>query len=548
MAKIIERVVFKYLFNYFRENFMISVWQSGFLPGMSTITQLIEIYDQFCRAVSHGKDIRVVFLDISKAFDRVWHAGLLFKLKQHGIKGKLLSWLMNYLKDRQQRVTINGATSEWGDIEAGVPQGSVLGPLLFLIFINDVTHVTKFCKIRLFADDTCLFIEVDNHEEAARMLNEDLISINDWSKKWLVSFSPKKTEEMIITNKAPTNHPAIKLNNYPIKTVEHHKHLGLTFSNDLTWKKHVYEIGKKAFNCLGLLRPHKMSMDRRTLETLYKSFIRPVLEYADVVWHIPSDNRHVLDILERVQLEAARVVTGATRRCSTEGLYAEVGWEKLSMRRNFHRALQMFKITIDKAPQYLQDLIPNPITARTRYTLRNRNDLQVPFARLQTYSESFFPSATRQWNALPIQTRSSASIPTFKTNYLKQFPRPSPIQLYYHGLRAPSVAHARMRIGCSMLNYHLYNNLHVISSPKCHCILNVDETPDHYFTECPWYTFDRRILYAELLNIQNLPPINANLLLFGTTLLDAGANLKIFKLVHHFITKTTRFDYTHFST
>ena len=102
---------------------MISVWQSGFLPGVSTVTQLIEIYDHFCKAVSQGKDIRVVFLDISKAFDRVWHAGLLHKLKKHGIKGRLLSWLMNYLHDRKQRVIINGVYSDWGNIEAACPRG-----------------------------------------------------------------------------------------------------------------------------------------------------------------------------------------------------------------------------------------------------------------------------------------------------------------------------------------------------------------------------------------------------------------------------------------
>jgi hypothetical protein len=192
-AKIFEKIVFKYIFNYFRDNFMISIWQSGFLPGVSTVTQLTEIYDQFCRAVSKGKDIRVVFLDISKAFDRVWHAGLIYKLKKHGIKGRLLTWLIDYLRDRQQRVIINGVASEWGKIEAGVPQGSVLGPLLFLIFINDITHVVNHCHIRLFADDTCLYIEVDDHLDAAGQINEDLEKIHDWSNNWLVDFSPQKT-------------------------------------------------------------------------------------------------------------------------------------------------------------------------------------------------------------------------------------------------------------------------------------------------------------------------------------------------------------------
>jgi hypothetical protein len=273
IAKVFERVVFKYLFNYFRDNFMISIWQSGFLLGTSTVTQLIEIYDQFCKAVSNGKDIRVVFLDISKAFDRVWHDGLIHKLKAHGIKGMLLKWLMSYLKDRQQRVVINGATSDWGRIKAGVPQGSVLGPLLFLIFINDITHVVRHCKIRLFADDTCLYIEVDEPEQAAAALNEDLTHIQDWADTWLINFSPPKTEDLLISNKKPRPHPPLELGAQPIKKVTSHKHLGVHLTSDLSWTTHVEETAKKANRTLGIIRPLKNKLDRKSLETLYTSFV-----------------------------------------------------------------------------------------------------------------------------------------------------------------------------------------------------------------------------------------------------------------------------------
>lgn len=286
IAKVFERVVFKHLFNFFKDTFKKTLDQSGFLPGNSTVTQLVEIYNQFCKAVSEGKEIRVVFLDISKAFDRVWHAGLLHKLKGHGITGRLLRWLTSYLTDRQQRVTI-----KWkllGEIRAGVPQGSVLGPLLFLIFINDITHVIRRCSIRLFADDTCLLIEVGEPNEAAEILNENLGHISKWAEKWLVTFSPPKTEQMLITNKPPRTHPPLTLNNLTITTVKHHKHLGLHLSCNLTWKKHAEKIAKKANKCLGILRPLKFTLDRASLETLYKSFIRPILEYADVVWDIPD--------------------------------------------------------------------------------------------------------------------------------------------------------------------------------------------------------------------------------------------------------------------
>jgi hypothetical protein len=184
LGKILEKIVFKYVYNHFRDNFLLTVWQSGFLIGHSTVTQLIEIHTKFCKAVSEGKEIKVVFLDISKAFDRVWHKGLLEKLSKFGIRGSLLDWFTSYLRDRIQRVIINGQCSEWTSIKAGVPQGSVLGPLLFLVYINDIVNVVKNCNIRLFADDTCLFIEIDNKDTAEELVNEDLNHIHVWANNW----------------------------------------------------------------------------------------------------------------------------------------------------------------------------------------------------------------------------------------------------------------------------------------------------------------------------------------------------------------------------
>jgi hypothetical protein len=540
IAKVFEKVVFKHLFNFFRANFTISLWQSGFLPGHSTVTQLIEIYDEFCKAVEKGKEIRVVFLDISKAFDRVWHAGLLNKLHGSGIRGRLLQWLKNYLTDRQQRVTINGAKSEWGNILAGVPQGSVLGPLLFLIFINDITHVIRRCNIRLFADDTCLFVEVDEPAEAAAILNDNLEEIQHWADKWLVTFSPPKTEELLITNKAPRNHPPLFLNNQPITKVNHHKHLGVYLSDNLGWKKNTEEIAKKANRCLGILRPLKFILDRASLETLYKSFIRPILEYADIVWDTPDAHRHSLDILDRVQLEAARLVTGATARCSTENLYREVGWESLALRRRLHRATMMFKIMTGLAPESLQQKIPNRVEARTRYQLRNRGDLQVAVTRLITYSQSFFPNAVRLWNSFTEAITGSQSVASFKHSYLKETPRPTANPLYYRGGRRAAVTHSRIRIGCSSLNADLNRELHVIDSPSCACTAGVEETAEHFFLQCQTYAAERQTLLLGL-ELLDHPNPNTDLLLYGDSTKLLNHNAEIFKLVQQFITDSNRF-------
>ena len=201
VSKVFEKIVFKYVYNHLKDNFVLTDFQSGFLPGRSTVTQLIEVYHMFCSSIDNEKEVRVIFLDIAKAFDRVWHKGILHKLQKAGIDGNLLLWFESYLSDRRQRVVNNGQTSEWGDISAGVPQGAVLGPSSFLIYINDLSSEVTHCNIRFFADDTCLFI-VDDREESVAKINADLEQINKWSKKWLVTFSPSKTKSLIVSNKS----------------------------------------------------------------------------------------------------------------------------------------------------------------------------------------------------------------------------------------------------------------------------------------------------------------------------------------------------------
>jgi hypothetical protein len=396
LSKIFEKIVFKYMFNYFKSHFKIALEQAGFLPGSSTVTQLLELYNQFCQAVTDGKEIRIVFLDISKAFDRVWHKGLLKKLKSAGITGKLLAWLKNYLLDRQQRVGLNGQFSEWGKIKAGVPQGSVLGPLLFLIFINDLTHIASKCKIRLFADDTCLFIEVDDPLEAATDLNNELSLIEEWADKWLVTFSPPKTKEMVLTKrKVKRNHPPLKLNNQLIISVPNHKHLGITLSSDLSWGDHVDQITTKANRLLNYLTPLKMKLDRKTLEIAYFSFIRPILEYGDIVWDITKENDHTLDPIEQCNANAARLVCGATARCNRAKLYEENKWESMTDRRKNHRLTMLYKMVYQLVPQLLYNLLPTKVEKRTHHNLRSKNDIDTPYARIDAHKYSFLPSTIR---------------------------------------------------------------------------------------------------------------------------------------------------------
>jgi len=179
-----------------------------------------------------------------------------------GIDGNLLEWFKSYLSERVQRVVINGQYSNWANVDAGVPQGSVLGPLLFIIYINDISSVINHCNIRLFADDTCLFIEVDNRADTATNIENDLANIEKWAERWLVTFAPEKTKSLTISNKHDANlNPDIHFKGHVVEKVLAHTYLGLLFTSNLSWNPHIATVELKARKKLNMLLPLKFKLD-----------------------------------------------------------------------------------------------------------------------------------------------------------------------------------------------------------------------------------------------------------------------------------------------
>ena len=534
VAKVFERIVFKYVYNHFRDNFVLSVHQSGFLPGCSTETQLLEVYHKFCTAVDQGKEVRVVFLDISKAFDKVWHKGLLYKLQRCGISGALLDWFSSYLTDRQQRVVINGKNSSWGQINAGVPQGSVLGPLLFLIYINDLTQVVKYCNIRLFADDTCLFIEVDNREQTARNVNHDLSAIEMWAKNWLVTFSPQKTKSLTISTKRDAHlNPPLHFMDSLIDEVSDHKYLGLILSGNLKFNPHIDSICLKARQRLSIIQPLKFKLDRKSLETIYFAFILPVAEYGKIVWGGSCDTH--IDKIEKIHVDAMRFVTGATARSSIQRLYSETGWQSIRSRIDMAKIVMLFKIKNQSAPNYLYELLPKDNVDLICYNLRNNDNIKVPHTRREALRLSFFPSAIRLWNKLKPSVRNSQSLNALKLTLRKSLPD-KPV-LHYYGKRWTAVHHARLRMQCSKLNHDLCYRLYVRDNPACKCGATREDA-SHFFFDCPMYEDIRNTLFAA---VTKHTACNLETLLFGNKQLSIGVNRYIFDAVHTFIEQSNRF-------
>jgi hypothetical protein len=362
-------------------------------------------------------------------------------------------------------------------------------------------------------------------------LNEDLANISGWTKQWLISFSPEKSETITFSKRkdASANYPII-LNGKQIKEVECHKHLGFWFSRDLSWSKHFDSTIADCAPRLSLMKALNFTLDRKSLQTIYTAFIRPKLEYGDVVFAGAPVNQ--LNKLDKIEIEAIKIITGAIARTPTAAIYKEYGQKLLGERRFAHVLSYFYKIHYGFAPEYLVDILLKYTNVRN-YGTRDKSTYRLPFSRSTAFLNSFFPRTIRLWNNLDLEIQNSLSLPTFKNSI-------SPItkeqKILYYGERWSNVHHARMRMGCSKLNSHLHFNIHVIPTPRCLCG-HINETPEHFFFNCPITTPMRNTL---LNNLRLLGPLYINDLLYGYADKPVNDNIQLFKCVHKFIKDSKR--------
>ena len=359
-GKIFEKVIYSSIYEFLEKNSLLSAKQSGFRPGDSTTNQLLAITHEIFSSFNCNPplDVRSVYLDISKAFDRVWHEGLIFKIRQCGIRGNLTKLLTSFLSERQQRTVINGKFSMWGDVSAGVPQGSILGPLLFLVYINDLPDGLE-SNVRIFADDTSLFSVVHDPQLSSDIINSDLSLIKLWAHQWKMSFNPepsKQAVQLIFSRKRDQlAHPEIYFNDIQVSSVDEHKHLGLILDEKLTFSSHIKELLGKANKGIGMIKLLSRYLPRPSLDQIYKLHVRSHFDYCDIIYHVPPvDNPYsqeytqnlLMNRLESMQYNAALAITGAWRGTSREKIYKELGWESLSDRRWYRRLVLFSKLSM----------------------------------------------------------------------------------------------------------------------------------------------------------------------------------------------------------
>ena len=301
---------------------------------------------------------------------------------------------------------------------SGIPQGSVLGPLLFLIYINDLPDgVNSLCKI--FADDTSLFSKVYDIHKSASNLNGDLEKISYWAYQWKMQFNPdpnKQANEVIFSRKTNSNNlsnPPIKFSNNNMSKCPHQKHLGIALDSKLNFNAHVDQKIKKCNKMIGLIRRLSISLTRNALLTIYKSFVRPHLDYGDILYDKPN-NENFQNKLEKVQDRACLVITDTIQGTSRIKLYDELGLHSLIKRCWCNKLIFFYKIVNGLLPDYLYSCLD--FLSQINYSLRSVSTsvIKPPMSRTKSFKNTFFLYCINEWNNLTVEIRNSKSVSAFK--------------------------------------------------------------------------------------------------------------------------------------
>lgn len=417
-SKVLEHFLFKHLVTHFEANNFISEQQHGFRRGFSTATQLLHTVNEFAKVLDKGGQVDVIFLDFAKAFDRVPHQKLLIKLKSLLANERLVRWLDSYLSNRHQFVEVGGVTSPTIPVISGVPQGSVLGPLLFLIYINDLI-VDDSVQCRFYADDCVLFSEVDSRCNQVKLSN-CLNSITQWCTNWQMSLNNSKCVYMCVTRKKKPLDFSYTINNHPLETVDEYKYLGVIITSKLTWNSHVAWIVQKAMVKLWILKRKLRHCTPRTKLAAYSTTIRPVLEYADVVWD-PTSKRNI-DLIEGVQKKALRFAYNEYRRKSSiTKLYNLSKLPRLETRRRINRLKLLFTIVHNSSRMSFERYMEYNSSRHTRN--KHSKTIVVPFCRTECLKNSFFTRTINEWNSLSESVINAATTSSFVTMLEQLFPR-----------------------------------------------------------------------------------------------------------------------------
>ena len=307
------------------------------------MTALLEATNNWAYNIDRGNVNAVVFLDLKKAFDTVDHAILLSKLDAYGFESDTCNWFKSYLTERNQKCSVNGHFSSPRSLACGIPQGTILGPLLFLLYINDLPNCLEHSQPRMYADDTHLTFASNNVTDLNTYLNHDLANVNKWLIVNKLTLNQSKTEFMLIGSRQRLatlqSAPYLTIDGAPIKLVTHTKSLGVHIDQFLTWDEHIQNLTKKIVSGIGALKSVRDFVPLPILFSMFKSLIQPHFNYCCALWD--SCNITLATKLQKLQNRAARVLIFSSYDADADCLLESLNWRKLESQLKLHTAVMM---------------------------------------------------------------------------------------------------------------------------------------------------------------------------------------------------------------
>ena len=407
-----ESLIKDCIVQHLNDNNLILPSQHGFMAKKSCTTNLLDFFEFVTKEIDTGNSVDAIYLDFSKAFDRVPFKRLLSKLQSHNVTGKIHNWISNWLHDRKQRVVINGKCSEWKNVISGVPQGSVLGPLAFVVFINDLDFAAMSINvINKFADDTKLG-NVTNSIIDCEAMQTCLDNLCDWAAKWGMKFNEKKCKVIHFGRENPGFD--YHMNNITLPVTHDETDVGVVIQNTLKPSKHCAQVARKANAILGTIARSFHFKDRFTFLNLYKTYVRCHLEYCSPAWspYQQSD----IDLLENVQRRAIGMISGLGSG-SYEDKLKDLGLQSLEDRRWRSDMIQAFKIIhgVDNVDRnrWFKMVDTNPMATQTRFNSCPLN-IVPSRSRLSLRSGFFSQRIVNGWNNLPVELKAARNIKVFK--------------------------------------------------------------------------------------------------------------------------------------
>ena len=417
VSKIIERILYDQLYNYFSKSEILSDCQFGFRKSHSTTTALIDCTNDWYTNMDKRLLNLVVQIDLKKAFDTVDHKILLRKLELYGIKGQAYNLIESYLSKRTQRCQIKNFISSQQLLSCGVPQGSILGPLFFLIYINDLPSCLEQCKPKMFADDTSITASNNDIVELEKTVNSDLNNLEKWLIANKLSLNSTKTEYLIIGSKQMiknvfTSNLHIAIGNYVINRIYEYESLGLIIDQHLSCKSNTDKICKKVAAGISALRKLKEYTDKQTLISIYNALVHPYFTYCCEVWGVLGETQSKR--LQKLQNRAAKIIISMGNDVDHCNALQELKWEPLEILRKKAKAKLMFKLLKNAGPNSLTRLFTYKKDI-TDYNLRNITScLNVPMPSTNSLKKSFAYDGASVWNSIPAEIRNSKSVSLFQ--------------------------------------------------------------------------------------------------------------------------------------